>query len=160
MPSHEVFSHQWGEFRLDDEMGPLSTRQPVMAHRGSLGHRGAMDGRNTHCDVRYHSRLGFTSHQRELLLASATPINKKYPKIKGDCTPYDPAWELYLEERLGVKMEKSLQGKRRWTFLWKEQGGICPICSQPITQVTGWHNHHIVYKTLGGTDGVENRVLI
>ena len=98
--------------------------------------------------------------QNLLCLASATPINKKYPKIKGDCTPYDPAWELYLEERLGVKMEKSLQGKRRWTFLWKEQGGICPICSQPITQVTGWHNHHIVYKTLGGTDGVENRVLI
>ena len=98
--------------------------------------------------------------QNLLCLASATPINKKYPKIKGDCNPYDPAWELYLEERLGVKMEKSLQGKRRWTFLWKEQGGICPICSQPITQVTGWHNHHIVYKTLGGTDGVENRVLI
>ena len=98
--------------------------------------------------------------QNLLGLASATPITKKYPKIKGDCTPYDPAWELYLEERLGVKMAKSLQGKRRLTFLWKEQGGICPICSQPLTQVTGWHNHHIVYKTLGGTDGVENRVLI
>ena len=65
--------------------------------------------------------------QNLLCLASATPINKKYPKIKGDCNPYDPAWELYLEERLGVKMEKSLQGKRRLMFLWKEQGGICPI---------------------------------
>jgi len=98
--------------------------------------------------------------QNWLCLSSATTINKKYPKIKGDCNPYDPAWELHLETRLGIKMEKTLQGKRRLMYLWKEQGGICPICTQPITQVTGWHNHHIVYKALGGTDTAENRVLI
>ena len=97
--------------------------------------------------------------QNWLSLASATPI-RNHPKIKGECNPYDPAWELYLEERLGVKLEKTLHGKRKLLHLWKEQGGICPICNQPITQVTGWHNHHIVYKTLGGTDGAENRVLI
>jgi len=95
-----------------------------------------------------------------LCLASATTINKKYPKIKGDCNPYDPAWELHLEARLSVKMEKSLQGRRRLLYLWKEQGGICPVCIQPITQLTGWHNHHIVYKAMGGTDHAENRVLI
>jgi RNA-directed DNA polymerase len=94
-----------------------------------------------------------------LCLASATPITR-YKKIKGDCNPYDPTWELYLEERLGVKMAKALHGKRRLMYLWKEQGGLCPICNQPITHVTGWHNHHIVYKTLGGTDHAENRVLI
>jgi RNA-directed DNA polymerase len=98
--------------------------------------------------------------QNWLCLASGTPINQKYQKIKGECNPYDPAWEIYLEERLGVKMEKSLQGKRKLLHLWKEQGGICPVCHQTITQVTGWHNHHIVYKTLGGTDNAENRVLI
>ena len=94
-----------------------------------------------------------------LCLASATPVTR-YTKVKGECNPYDPAWELYLETRLGVKMEKTLQGKRRLTYLWKGQGGICPVCNQPITQVTGWHNHHIVYKTLGGADSTENRVLI
>jgi RNA-directed DNA polymerase len=97
--------------------------------------------------------------QNWLCLASATPI-RKHPKIKGDCNPYDPVWELYLEERLGVKMEQTLQGRRRLMYLWKEQGGICPVCRHPITQVTGWHNHHIVYKTLGGTDNAENRALI
>ena len=91
--------------------------------------------------------------------ASATPVTR-HTKVKGECNPYDPAWEIYLEERLGVKMEKTLQGRRTLTHLWKEQGGICPICTQPITHVTGWHNHHIVYKTMGGTDRVENRVLI
>ena len=74
--------------------------------------------------------------------------------------PYDPAWEIYLEERLGVKMEKTLQGTRTMAHLWKEQDGKCPIWTQPITQLTGWHNHHIVYKTMGGTDKAENRVLI
>jgi len=94
-----------------------------------------------------------------LCRASATPVTR-YTKIKGTCNPYDPAWETYLEERLGVKMEKTLRGKRSLTHLWREQGGHCPICAQPITQVTGWHNHHVVRKTMGGADGVGNRVLI
>jgi RNA-directed DNA polymerase len=94
-----------------------------------------------------------------LCLASAIPITR-YTKIKGDCNPYDPTWEIYLEKRLGVKMEQTLRGRRRLLYLWKEQGGLCPVCHQPMTHVTGWHNHHIVYKTLGGTDSAENRVLI
>jgi len=101
---------------------------------------------------------GNTTHNW-LCLASATPITR-YNKIKGDCNPYDPTWEISLEERLSVKMAKTLQGKRRLMYLWKEQGGLCPSCNQPITHVTGWHNHHIVYKTLGGTENAENRVLI
>ena len=50
----------------------------------------------------------------------------------------------------------------RWTLrlLWKEQGGICPVCNQKITTVTGWHNHHIVWRTHGGKDTIENRVLV
>ena len=54
----------------------------------------------------------------------------------------------------------NLSRRRKLLYLWKEQGGICPVCNQPITQVTGWHNHHIVYKAMGGTDRAENRVLI
>ena len=91
--------------------------------------------------------------------ASATTVTR-YTKVKGDCNPYDPAWEIYLEERLGVKMEKTLRGRRTLAHLWKEQSGICPLCTHPITHVTGWHNHHIVYKTMGGTDSAENRVLV
>jgi RNA-directed DNA polymerase len=94
-----------------------------------------------------------------LCWASATPI-KRHTKIKGDCNPYDPAWEIYLEERLGVKMEHNLRGKRMLTHLWREQNGICPVCNQPITKVTGWHNHHIVFKTLGGSDNADNRLLV
>ena len=99
------------------------------------------------------------SSTNRLCHASAIPVTR-HTKIKGACNPYDPAWETYLEERLGVKMEKTLRGRRTLAHLWKEQGGNCPVCTQPITHVTGWHNHHIVYKTMGGTDGMSNRVLI
>ena len=94
-----------------------------------------------------------------LLAASSVPI-QRHTKVKGEANPYDPAWEPYFEERLGVKMAGTLAG--RWTLrlLWKEQGGICPVCNQKITTVTGWHNHHIVWRTHGGKDPIENRVLV
>ena len=59
-----------------------------------------------------------------------------------------------------MKMAGTLVG--RWTLrlLWKEQGGICPVCNQKITTVTGWHNHHIVWRTNGSKDTLENRVLV
>lgn len=94
-----------------------------------------------------------------LFHAASTPI-KRHTKIKGRANPYNPEWEVYLEERLGVKMASNLQGKRTLHYLWLEQNGLCPICNQKITQLTGWHNHHIVWRVMGGSDGVENRVLL
>ena len=40
------------------------------------------------------------------------------------------------------------------------QAGICPLCHQKITLLTGWHNHHIVWRVHGGDDSSENRVLL
>lgn len=94
-----------------------------------------------------------------LLSASATPITR-WVKVKGKANPYDPAWELYFEERLGVKMAANLKGRRQLLRLWKEQAGLCPVCHQKITQLTGWHNHHLVWRTSGGPDRAENRVLL
>ena len=85
---------------------------------------------------------------------------QRHTKIKGTANPYDPCWELYFEERLGVKMSSDLKGRRQLLYLWTEQGGICPVCEQPITRLTGWHNHHIVWRTHGGADTAENRVLV
>ncbi len=99
------------------------------------------------------------SRTHGLCHASTTPVTR-HTNMKGACNPYDPAWEISLEERLGVKREKTLRGRRILAHLWKEPGGTCPVCAQPITQVTGWHNHPIVYKTMGGTDGMSHRVLI
>ena len=94
-----------------------------------------------------------------LCLAAATRI-QRHTKIQGKANPYDPEWEVYLEARLGVQMADTLRGRRRLNYLWREQNGLCPICHQPITRLTAWHQHHIVWRSRGGAEGFENRVLL
>ncbi len=100
-----------------------------------------------------------TQRSIRLVQAAYVPI-KRHTKIRGPANPYDPAWEVYFEERLGLKMADNLTGKRKLLEIWKEQHGICPMCNQKITELTGWHNHHIIWRTKGGADSAENRVLL
>jgi len=96
---------------------------------------------------------------RTLLRAADTPI-RRHVKIQKDANPYDPAWEEYFECRDGFKMERSLRGRRQLITLWRSQSGRCPICNLRITRETGWHNHHIIKRCMGGIDGNSNRVLL
>jgi len=95
----------------------------------------------------------------ELVNATDT-LYQRHIKIKGKANPFDPQWETYFEQRLDVKMVNTLRGRRQLIRLWKAQNGICPICQQKITQLTGWNNHHILPRALGGPDISENRVLL
>ena len=94
-----------------------------------------------------------------LCKASDMPI-KRHTKIKAAANPYDPQWEVYFEQRIGAKMEADLRGRKQLLTLWKAQEGRCPVCQQKITQVTGWHNHHIIWRSKGGSDNAGNRVLL
>jgi RNA-directed DNA polymerase len=94
-----------------------------------------------------------------LTRADNVPITR-HVKIRGEANPYDPAWESYFEKRLDVRMEATLKGKRWLLTLWKEQRGLCPICNQKITKISGWHSHHILWRSKGGSDRAENRVLL
>jgi RNA-directed DNA polymerase len=100
-----------------------------------------------------------TTRPIRLVQAASVPI-KRHRKIRGPANPYDPVCEVYFEERLGLKMADKLSGRRKLLYLWKEQQGICPVCNQKITELTGWHNHHITWRTKGGADSAENRVLL
>jgi RNA-directed DNA polymerase len=104
-----------------------------------------------------------TSHgkpwEHRLIRLASTPI-KRHIKVKAAANPYAPAWEHYFAARLGVKMADSLKGRRSLLYLWREQNGICPVCQQAITKLTGWHNHHIVWRSKGGSDEAANRVLL
>jgi RNA-directed DNA polymerase len=106
----------------------------------------------------YTSQQG-QSHELALLRAGDVPI-QRHVKVKGTANPYDPQWEVYFEERLGVKMTHTLKGRRQLLYLWKQQHGLCPVCHQKITRLTGWHNHHVVWRTHGGRDTTDNRVLL
>jgi RNA-directed DNA polymerase len=94
-----------------------------------------------------------------LLKASSVPI-KRHIKIRSEANPYDPEWEVYFEKRLDVKMVHNLKGKRALLYLWKQQGGLCPLCTRKITKLTGWHSHHIEWRSHGGRDQADNRVLL
>ncbi|MFZ0257338.1 MAG: group II intron reverse transcriptase/maturase [Gammaproteobacteria bacterium] len=107
---------------------------------------------------------GTTTHrgktqEHRLIRMAYTPI-KRHVKVKSRANPYDPTWESYFEARLDVQMATTLRGKGKLLYLWREQEGICPVCHQPITERSGWHNHHIVWRTRGGSDSAENRVLL
>jgi RNA-directed DNA polymerase len=94
-----------------------------------------------------------------LLKAASVPI-KRHIKIKGEANPYDPFWEEYFERRLDVKMDSTLKGRRQLLTLYKEQGGICPICHQEFTEISEWHRHHLIRRTNGGKNIVGNLVLL
>jgi len=98
-------------------------------------------------------------HELDLFRAGDVPI-QRHVKIRGAANPYDPQWEVYFEERLRVKMAHDLKGRRQLLYLWKQQDGLCPICHQKITRLTGWHNHHTIWRTYGGSDTADNRALL
>jgi RNA-directed DNA polymerase len=106
--------------------------------------------------VFYGTLEKYTPH---LLSAARVPITR-HLKIQGKANPYNPEWESYFEKRLDVKMSATLKGKQWLLHLWKEQDGLCPICEQKITKITGWHSHHILWRSKGGSDTGENRVLL
>ena len=117
----------------------------------------------TYCRARHGRRWIFfgqhADHELELFRAGDVPI-QRHVKIRGAANPYDPQWEVYFEERLRVKMAHDLKGRRQLLYLWKQQDGLCPLCHQKITRLTGWHNHHTIWRTYGGSDTADNRVLL
>lgn len=96
---------------------------------------------------------------RHLFYTVSIPT-RRHIKVKGSANPFDPAWEVYFEKRLGVKMVNNLSKRRQLVRLWKEQEGVCPVCQQRITEITGWHVHHITERALGGSSKNENLVLL
>jgi RNA-directed DNA polymerase len=94
-----------------------------------------------------------------LYRARSTAI-RRHVKIRGAANPYDPAWELYFEERLAAQMASTLTGRGTARYLWYEQGGKCLVCAQPLTLEVGWHVHHLLWRSHGGSDEIENTVLL
>jgi len=97
----------------------------------------------------------FTCNDKILLLL--TEFHKKtHIKIRTDANPYLPEHEQYFADRANLKMKNQLEGRRKLLWIWRGQNGICPICEERITRATGWHLHHIVRRTDGGSDKCSN----
>ncbi len=85
---------------------------------------------------------------------------KRHIKIRGDYNPYDPSWEMYGEIRQQQRLSDQMQHRREWSSLYKSQRGKCVLCGGMITKETGWHDHHIEYRLHGGSNALQNRVLL
>jgi len=94
------------------------------------------------------------------LLSAGSIRIKRHTKIRAEANPDDPAWEPSCEKRLDVQLFAVLKGRRWLQHLWKDQAGLCPLCQQKMTKMTGWHSHHMLWRAQGGSDGTENRVLL
>ena len=94
-----------------------------------------------------------------LIDAARTPI-QRHVKIKSEANPYDPQWEIYFEKRIDTKMKDQLWYSQQLYSLWHSQQGRCPICHQKITEETGWARHHITWRSHGGSDTLDNLVLL
>ena len=80
----------------------------------------------------------------------------RWVKIRSAANPYDPAWELYLEERSVLEA-----GAIRWrveagsSTSGREQEGRCVVCGQMLrVEEQPWHIHHRIWRSRGGGDDV------
>ena len=81
----------------------------------------------------------------------------RWVKIRSPADPYDPEWELYLEQRLAWKLTHTLAGRGRIEYLWKEQQGRCVVCGQALCiEERPWHIHHRVWRSQGGQETCDN----
>lgn len=91
-------------------------------------------------------------------LASFT--KRRHIKIRSDANPYDPADEGYFDTVLQRRMLATLAGRRKLHWLWSRQQGVCPRCRGKITKTTGWHIHHRIWRSLGGSNRMDNLELL
>lgn len=91
--------------------------------------------------------------------ASATPL-RRHIKIRSAANPYAPEWETYFEKRHALAWLNSQKGRRRLAAIWRRQAGRCPVCEQFFSKETGWNIHHIMRKTQGGSDRLDNLVML
>ena len=99
--------------------------------------------------------------EKDKALATLTSFTKKpHVKIDGSRNPYNPEDEDYFDARLARKMASDLKGRRKLAWLWYWQEGLCPCCNQKITKATGWHIHHVVKRSNGGSEQMSNLQLL
>ena len=98
-------------------------------------------------------------HPRYLFKAGLVPVTR-HIKIKAAANPYDPEWDDYFEKRYTRKWFSSKWGRSKMRLLWYQQSGLCPVCRQKFNGETSIHVHHIVARSMGGGDSLDNLVML
>ncbi|MEO5333953.1 MAG: group II intron reverse transcriptase/maturase [Magnetococcus sp. YQC-5] len=93
-----------------------------------------------------------------LKTASDVPI-KRHVKIKSEANPYDPEWDLYLEQRERLAVNEKAKWDKTGRLILRQKG-LCLECEEKFKAEEVWQIHHIVAKAFGGTDALKNLQLL
>lgn len=100
------------------------------------------------------------AEKKHPLLLLCSFHKKPHYKIRTDANPYLPEFDDYFADRVDRKMRLHIEGRRKLSWIWKGQEGLCPSCGEKITRETGWHLHHIIRRTDGGSDKASNLLML
>jgi RNA-directed DNA polymerase len=100
----------------------------------------------------------FREGQAQLLRHSATPITR-HVKVVRKSSPMNPGQRDYWERRKKNQTNQQTYQKQRLVLL-KTQNNACGLC-----KITFWpgdpiHDHHIIPRKQGGSDNLDNRMLV
>jgi RNA-directed DNA polymerase len=103
-----------------------------------------------------------TGRQQPLQLMAVDSVRIiRHIKIRSDVNPYAPQWEEYLEARLVWQLSQTLAGRSRIEYVWKRQAGRCAGCGGQLRlEDKPWHVHHRLWRCYGGSDTVDNVLLL
>ena len=97
----------------------------------------------------------FCTEKTELKEAAHTPIIR-HVKIRASANPYlEPE---YFEKRKFQNGMRRLSGK--FKTVWKNQKGICPVCSKSIDLAEERRIHFKTPRKDGGTNAVDNMIYV
>lgn len=99
----------------------------------------------------------FFEGDAQLLRRSSTPATR-YVKVKGTSSPLDPEQRDYWQARKRRLTARQVYRKDRLALL-REQDGMCGFC-QTQMGVGDMDDHHIVQREVGGTNKLDNRMLV
>ena len=106
--------------------------------------------------------IGKEGQVREVTLFDIAGVAiKRHLQIKSEANPYDPAFEEYFDQRLGLKwLDSTLYHRRKLIQVWRSQQGVCPICREKVTKESSWNLHHVIFRVHGGSDKPHNLLLL
>lgn len=96
---------------------------------------------------------------KRLFKSKSTPI-KRHIKIKAEANPYDRNFELYFEQRLIKSWKEKQLHRGKLRMIWMRQKHRCLICKQLFKDHNDWDIHHVVRRTDGGGDEIDNLVML
>ena len=105
----------------------------------------------------FFAKEGKTTHY---LFRMARVSIRRHVKIKATANPFvkedEPIFELHLQR----KMLNTFRKRTKLITIFRRQHSKCPMCNQLITEQSGWNIHHKLERLKGGTDTLDNLVML